>query len=176
MPMQLPNNNRAETAQRRALPVAAGTSHCATGQGRCQCLEPTLRQAVALAQEGRGSAAAPRRAAVAERRARGLLESHTAAAAAEAVGRAAAAAPTFCNPIDLPYRFQPTTGESFREGADPTMVVFGGRYLLFLSKNGGYYASNDLVRWSLIVPTGAPDRRLRRHVRDSSTTCPRHVP
>ncbi|EOD35111.1 hypothetical protein EMIHUDRAFT_455409 [Emiliania huxleyi CCMP1516] len=49
-------------------------------------------------------------------------------------------------------------------GADPTMVVFGGRYLLFLSKNGGYYASNDLVRWSLIVPTGAPDRRLRRHM------------
>jgi len=72
------------------------------------------------------------------------------------VGGAAAAAPTFCNPIDLPYRFQPTTGESFREGADPTMVVFGGRYLLFLSKNGGYYASNDLVRWSLIVPTGLP--------------------
>ncbi|EOD31250.1 hypothetical protein EMIHUDRAFT_468251 [Emiliania huxleyi CCMP1516] len=74
---------------------------------------------------------------------------------AVAVGGAAAAAPTFCNPIDLPYRFQPTTGESFREGADPTMVVFGGRYLLFLSKNGGYYASNDMLRWSLIVPTGA---------------------
>ena len=40
---------------------------------------------------------------------------------------------TYCNPLDLGYRYQhmkegPRTA-GFREGADPTLVYFKGRYI-----------------------------------------------
>ena len=43
---------------------------------------------------------------------------------------------TFCNPLDLPYRFALkdwtlSKGASTREAADPTMVVHKGEYWLF---------------------------------------------
>lgn len=60
---------------------------------------------------------------------------------------------TFCNPVDLSYRFvvDRKAGETARrEAADPTMIVHGGRYYLFPSKCGGYYRSDDLAHWTLI--------------------------
>lgn len=44
---------------------------------------------------------------------------------------------TYCNPLDLGYRYQhmkegPRTA-GFREGADPTLVSFKGKYYLFVS-------------------------------------------
>lgn len=68
---------------------------------------------------------------------------------------------TFCNPLDLPYRFvlQGNTiakGASCREAADPTIVSHRGRFWLFASKSGGYWHSKDLVRWEFVAPTGYP--------------------
>ncbi len=62
---------------------------------------------------------------------------------------------TFCNPMDLSYRFcldQP----SRREAADPSVVWFKDRYFLFASKSGGYWHSKDLVNWTLIETDQIP--------------------
>lgn len=62
---------------------------------------------------------------------------------------------TFCNPLDLPYRF----GEdlpSRREAADPTVIRWRGEYWLFPSKSGGYWHSRDFAHWQFVVPTGLP--------------------
>jgi len=42
---------------------------------------------------------------------------------------------SFCNPLDLPYNFQPNKPE-YREAADPSMVVYKDTYFLFVSKLG----------------------------------------
>jgi len=56
-----------------------------------------------------------------------------------------------CNPMNLEYRYQikdALTGKGvFREAADPTMVVFRNRYLLFCSMSGGFWYSDDLYDW-----------------------------
>eukprot|EP00181_Compsopogon_caeruleus_P000323 CAMPEP_0184690150 /NCGR_PEP_ID=MMETSP0312-20130426/31059_1 /TAXON_ID=31354 /ORGANISM="Compsopogon coeruleus, Strain SAG 36.94" /LENGTH=577 /DNA_ID=CAMNT_0027147595 /DNA_START=796 /DNA_END=2529 /DNA_ORIENTATION=+ len=75
---------------------------------------------------------------------------------------------SFCNPINIEYRFAPP-GKSetcFREAADPSVINFHGTFYLFPSVSGGYYYSVDLVSWSFIpskvLPTEdyAPDVRL----------------
>ena len=58
--------------------------------------------------------------------------------------------------MDLPYRFALSASPSYREAADPTMVLYGGKYWLFPSKTGGYLWSTDCVNWNLVVPTGLP--------------------
>jgi hypothetical protein len=62
---------------------------------------------------------------------------------------------TFCNPLDLDYRFM-LEAPSRREAADPTLVRFKDEYWLFASKSGGYWHSPDLIHWKLIEPTGLP--------------------
>ncbi|MGH9493803.1 MAG: family 43 glycosylhydrolase [Candidatus Sulfotelmatobacter sp.] len=62
---------------------------------------------------------------------------------------------TYCNPIDLPYRFQ-LESPSRREAADPTMIGFRGEYWLFPSKSGGYFHSPDLMHWSFVEAHGYP--------------------
>ncbi len=57
---------------------------------------------------------------------------------------------TFANPIDLEYRMRPEQGKDFREGADPDVAFWNGRYWLFASKCGGYYVSDDLASWKLV--------------------------
>lgn len=62
---------------------------------------------------------------------------------------------TFCNPLNLSYRFcldQP----SRREAADPAMVVFRNEYYLFASKSGGYWNSTDLLHWNFITSNDLP--------------------
>ena len=35
----------------------------------------------------------------------------------------------------------------FREGADPTLVYFKGKYYLFVSMSAGFWYSDDLLHW-----------------------------
>lgn len=74
-----------------------------------------------------------------------------------------------CNPLNLEYRYQikksPLNTGVFREAADPTMVVWKGHYLLFVSMSGGFWYSDDLYDWhykatpELPVYDYAPDVR-----------------
>jgi xylan 1,4-beta-xylosidase len=70
---------------------------------------------------------------------------------------------TFCNPIDLNYRFQPRGIKAFREAADPLITQYKGSYFLFASHSGGYWYSNDMLDWkyipikSLPIENYAPD-------------------
>lgn len=75
--------------------------------------------------------------------------------AAMATAPAAERPQTFCNPLDLPYRFQ-LDSPSRREAADPTLVRFYGEYWLFASKSGGYWHSTDMTHWKFVEPTGLP--------------------
>ena len=34
-----------------------------------------------------------------------------------------------------------------RQGADPTLVLFKGRYYLFVSMSAGFFYSDDLLHW-----------------------------
>ena len=47
-----------------------------------------------------------------------------------------------CNPLNLEYRYQfkksPLNTGVYREAADPTMVVYQDKYLLFASMSGGF--------------------------------------
>jgi hypothetical protein len=66
-----------------------------------------------------------------------------------------APATTFCNPIDIDYRFMVDT-PSRREAADPVITLFNDEYYLFASKSGGYWHSHDMRDWTLVVPEGLP--------------------
>lgn len=76
---------------------------------------------------------------------------------------------TYCNPLDLGYRYQhmkegPRVA-GFREGADPTLVYFKGKYYLFVSMSAGFWYSEDLLNWDfhadpgLLIYDYAPDVR-----------------
>lgn len=55
---------------------------------------------------------------------------------------------TFCNPLNLNYRFMKIEGgEGIREAADPVVVPFKDEYYLFASKSSGYWHSPDFVNW-----------------------------
>jgi xylan 1,4-beta-xylosidase len=60
---------------------------------------------------------------------------------------------TFCNPLNLNYRFMADAVDA-REAADPVILIFEDDYYLFASRSGGYWTSTDLNNWTLIVPTG----------------------
>jgi xylan 1,4-beta-xylosidase len=62
---------------------------------------------------------------------------------------------TFCNPLNLPYKFQPG-GDTRREAADPVIVLYKNKYWLFASKQNGYWSSADLINWTFIKPQGLP--------------------
>ncbi|WP_201301065.1 family 43 glycosylhydrolase [Sunxiuqinia indica] len=62
---------------------------------------------------------------------------------------------TYCNPLDLDYRFQ-LEDPSRREAADPTVVYFRDQYYLFASKTGGYWHSRDLAEWSFVETDEIP--------------------
>jgi xylan 1,4-beta-xylosidase len=60
---------------------------------------------------------------------------------------------TFCNPLNLNYRFMVDAVDA-REAADPVIILFKGDYYLFASRSGGYWTSTDLRNWTFIIPTG----------------------
>ncbi|AEB06433.1 glycoside hydrolase family 43 [Coriobacterium glomerans PW2] len=78
---------------------------------------------------------------------------------------------TICNPLDLPYRYQIKIAPGkqaewiFREGADPTIIRWRDRFLLFASMSGGFWHSRDLMSWEfkatpeLPIHDYAPDVR-----------------
>ena len=53
----------------------------------------------------------------------------------------------YCNPINLEYKFQHYGSSAHREAADPTIVLFKGKYYLFTSMTGGFHYSDDLINW-----------------------------
>ncbi len=76
---------------------------------------------------------------------------------------------TYCNPLDLGYRYQHMDEggriRAGREGADPTLILFKGRYYLFVSMSAGFWHSPDLLHWhfqaapDLLIYDYAPDVR-----------------
>lgn len=72
-----------------------------------------------------------------------------------AAGKTADKARTFCNPINIDYRFA-LDGPSRREAADPEIVLYKNEYYLFASKSGGYWYSPDLQDWKFVEPQGLP--------------------
>lgn len=70
---------------------------------------------------------------------------------------------TFCNPMDVNYRFQPRGIKAYREAADPLITKYKGKYFLFASHSGGYWYSDDMLDWkhipikSLPIQNYAPD-------------------
>ena len=60
----------------------------------------------------------------------------------------------YCNPINVNYRYQfnadPRKGGALqicREAADPSLILFRGRYYIFASMTLGVWVSDDLVNW-----------------------------
>ncbi|MDD6715982.1 MAG: family 43 glycosylhydrolase [Firmicutes bacterium] len=60
----------------------------------------------------------------------------------------------FCNPVNVPYRYQFNRDPRLRgkiqicrEAADPSMILFKGKYYIFPSMNLGVWVSDDLAHW-----------------------------
>jgi len=62
---------------------------------------------------------------------------------------------TFCNPLNISYRFQ-LTKPSRRTAADPVIVLYKYKYYLFATASGGYWYSNDLLKWTFITTKDLP--------------------
>ncbi|MDQ3089451.1 MAG: discoidin domain-containing protein [Acidobacteriota bacterium] len=62
---------------------------------------------------------------------------------------------TFCNPLNLDYRFV-TTEPSHRTAADPVITLYKNDYYLFATASGGYWFSADLREWTFVAPEGLP--------------------
>lgn len=58
---------------------------------------------------------------------------------------------TYCNPLDLAYRYQHfiENGKryAYREGADPTLIFYKDIYYMFVSMSSGFWYSEDLLEW-----------------------------
>jgi xylan 1,4-beta-xylosidase len=63
---------------------------------------------------------------------------------------------TFCNPMNLNYRFQPTTGAAYREAADPVITLYKGKYFLYASHSGGYWTSDNMLDWKFLPVKSLP--------------------
>jgi xylan 1,4-beta-xylosidase len=63
---------------------------------------------------------------------------------------------TFCNPMDLNYRFQPSGRLSYREAADPVITIYKGKYFLYASHSGGYWISDNMLIWQFIPVKSLP--------------------
>lgn len=61
---------------------------------------------------------------------------------------------TFCNPINLNYRFQKSG--PYREAADPVITIYKGKYFLYASHSGGYWYSDTMLNWKFIQIKSLP--------------------
>ncbi len=66
----------------------------------------------------------------------------------------------FCNPINFTYQYQFNQKENGfslnREAADPSMILFRGKYYLFPSMTRGFLVSEDMVHWQQCPLKGVP--------------------
>jgi hypothetical protein len=70
----------------------------------------------------------------------------------------------YCNPINVNYRYQFNADPRLhgrlqicREAADPSMILFRGRYYIFASMTLGVWVSDDMVHWeNHRLPDGLP--------------------
>jgi predicted alpha-1,2-mannosidase len=62
---------------------------------------------------------------------------------------------TFCNPLNISYRFA-LDKPSRRSAADPVIVLYKDKYYLFATSSGGYWFSNDLLRWNFMTTRDLP--------------------
>lgn len=66
----------------------------------------------------------------------------------------------YCNPINFTYQYQfNQKGDKFilnREAADPSMILFRGKYYLFPSMTRGFLVSEDMASWKLCPLEGLP--------------------
>jgi hypothetical protein len=63
---------------------------------------------------------------------------------------------TFCNPMNLNYRFQPSGRLAYREAADPVVTIYDGKYFLYASHSGGYWFSEDMLDWKFLPVKSLP--------------------
>lgn len=66
---------------------------------------------------------------------------------------------TYCNPMDISYRYnfeQLNERISYRSGADPVIINHKGEYYLFVTIQGGWWHSKDLSNWQYVVPDKWP--------------------
>ena len=66
---------------------------------------------------------------------------------------------TYCNPMDISYRYnfeQLNEKISYRSGADPVIINHKKEYYLFVTIQGGWWHSKDLMNWDYIVPDKWP--------------------
>lgn len=77
----------------------------------------------------------------------------------------------YCNPVNFSYKYQFNGQQdgsvvASRESADPSMVLFKGKYFIFPSMTAGFLYSDDLVHWDfhpvkdLPIYDYAPDVRV----------------
>ena len=61
---------------------------------------------------------------------------------------------TYCNPVNIDYGYSPIPNFSewgrHRATADPVIVNYEGDYFLFSTNQGGYWWSNDMLKWNFI--------------------------
>lgn len=62
---------------------------------------------------------------------------------------------TFCNPLNISYRFA-LNKPSRRTAADPVIVLYKDNYYLFATQSGGYWYSKDLLNWNFITTKDLP--------------------
>ncbi|GAC1647983.1 MAG: family 43 glycosylhydrolase [Gemmatimonadaceae bacterium] len=66
---------------------------------------------------------------------------------------------TYCNPVDLDYKYnfeQLNEGISYRSGADPVILTHRGAYYLFETIGDGWWRSADLGHWEHVTPDRWP--------------------
>ncbi|MFI1051308.1 family 43 glycosylhydrolase [Streptomyces griseoruber] len=75
-----------------------------------------------------------------------------------------------CNPLDLAYRYQDIRASGSRDGtdhgeprrsvhreaADPSVVLYRGRFYMFVSMSAGFWHSADLLRWEYRATSKLP--------------------
>src|SRR5437868_15145685 len=69
------------------------------------------------------------------------------------------ASETYCNPLDLDYKYnfeEKWRNISYRSGADPVIINHQNEYFLFGTIQDGYWHSKDLLDWRHVKPKGWP--------------------
>jgi hypothetical protein len=70
---------------------------------------------------------------------------------------------TYCNPIDIDYKYNfegRRAGISYRSGADPVIINHEGKYYLFETIGYGFWRSDDLRDWEHVKPAGWPAQEI----------------